>query len=88
MGRDIEHIAAWFVKVYENNTAGLIECWQKVLLITRENTQEGFQLSQGEHYKLPLPASLSTSSLTPTALFITVPVQSYLTVWIQGQLRN
>jgi hypothetical protein len=65
MARDIEHIAAWFVKVYENNTAGLIDCWQKVLLITRENTQEGFQLSQGEHYKLPLPASLNTSSLAP-----------------------
>jgi hypothetical protein len=31
MARDIEHIAAWFVKVYENNTAGLIECWPKSL---------------------------------------------------------
>jgi hypothetical protein len=65
MARDIEHISAWFIKVYANNVAGLIDCWQKVLLITRGNTEDGFQLSQGEHYKLPLPASLNTSSLSP-----------------------
>jgi hypothetical protein len=65
MARDIEHIAAWFLKVYANNTTGLAESWHTLLQITRGNTREGFVLSQEETFKLPLPTSLTTSSLSP-----------------------
>jgi hypothetical protein len=65
MARDIEQLSAWLIRIYTDNTAGLRECWESLLMHTREHTQEGCLLSQGEHHKLPLPTSLSTSSLSP-----------------------
>jgi hypothetical protein len=65
MARVIEQLAAWLLKVYSNNIDGLSNCWKAVMAATRSHSQEGTTLSQGEHYKLPLPPSLSTSSLAP-----------------------
>jgi hypothetical protein len=65
LARDLEQLAAWVVRVYDGNTAGLKDCWQALLGLTREHSQEGHLISQGEHYKLPLPTNLGTSSLSP-----------------------
>jgi hypothetical protein len=65
MARDLEQLAAWVLKVYSNNIDGLSDCWRAVMQATRAHSQEGNLLSQGEHYKLPLPTGLLASSLAP-----------------------
>jgi len=60
----IVEIHHWFSRMYGNDTVFMKTAWEKVVSILSENTDQTLDLANSETYRVAMPISLTSSTLT------------------------
>jgi hypothetical protein len=64
-GRELEKLAAWVIRTYNNKTEGLTESWELLLRTVQGHGIGGKLLQAEEIVCVPMPATCSSSTLRP-----------------------
>ena len=70
VSRQLIEIAAWYKRVYDKNTLGLLPVWAKLLEILGQSDEDGLDLGFTDSYTVAFPHSPTPGSmLIPTKFF-------------------